>query len=98
MTKKVLVKKIARRSFLSLITGFSAGAAGIFLGVISPVSARTVQQEGSDSTEGSDSSDQSGRSGSDSDSSDQSGRSGSDSDSSDPVSYTHLTLPTKRIV
>ena len=77
MTKKVIVKKVARRSFLSLITGFSAGAAGIFLGVISPVSARTVQQEGSDS------SDQSGRSGSDSDSSDQSGRSGSDSDSSD---------------
>ena len=85
MTKKVIVKKIARRSFLSLVTGLSATATGIFLGVISPARARTIQQEGSDS------SDRSGRSSSDSDASDQSegtdssdrSASGSDSDSSD---------------
>ena len=91
MTKKVIVKKIARRSFLSLVTGLSATATGIFLSVISPARARTIQQEVSDSTEGSDSSDRSGRSSSDSDASGQSegtdssdrSASGSDSDSSD---------------
>ena len=94
MKKPIDQKKIARRSFLRLITGFSAAASGVFLGLISPAQASSVQQEGSDSSdqsEGSDSSDQSGRSSSDSDSSDQSegsdssdrAASDSDSDSSD---------------
>ena len=89
MKKPIDQKKLARRSFLRLVTGFSAAASGIFLGLISPGQASSVQQEGTDardrtaSDSDSDASDQSGRSSSDSDSSDQSGRSSSDSDSSD---------------
>ena len=97
MKKQFDEKKLARRSFLRLITGFSAATSGIFLGLISPANAWNGQQEGTDSSDraasdsDSDSSDQSGRSGSDSDSSDQSegsdssdrAASDSDSDSSD---------------
>ena len=97
MKKQIDEKKLARRSFLRLITGFSAATSGIFLGLISPANAWNGQQEGTDSSDraasdsDSDSSDQSGRSGSDSDSSDQSegsdssdrAASDSDSDSSD---------------
>ena len=97
MKKRIDEKKLARRSFLRLITGFSAATSGIFLGLISPANAWNGQQEGTDSSDraasdsDSDSSDQSGRSGSDSDSSDQSegsdssdrASSDSDSDSSD---------------
>ena len=97
MKKPIDQKKLARRSFLRLVTGFSAAASGIFLGLISPGQASSVQQEGTDardrtaSDSDSDSSDQSGRSSSDSDSSDQSegsdssdrAASDSDSDSSD---------------
>ena len=89
MKKPIDQKKLARRSFLRLVTGFSAAASGIFLGLISPGQASSVQQEGTDardrtaSDSDSDASDQSGRASSDSDSSDQSGRSSSDSDSSD---------------
>ena len=95
MKKQIDEKKLARRSFLRLITGFSAATSGIFLGLISPANAWNGQQEGTDSSDraasdsDSDSSDQSGRSGSDSDSSDQSegsdssDRAASDSDSSD---------------
>ena len=97
MKKPIDQKKLARRSFLRLVTGFSAAASGIFLGLISPGQASSVQQEGTDardrtaSDSDSDASDQSGRSSSDSDSSDQSegadssdrAASDSDSDSSD---------------
>ena len=97
MKKPIVQKKLARRSFLRLVTGFSAAASGIFLGLISPGQASSVQQEGTDardrtaSDSDSDASDQSGRSSSDSDSSDQSegsdssdrAASDSDSDSSD---------------
>ena len=97
MKKPIDQKKLARRSFLRLVTGFSAAASGIFLGLISPGQASSVQQEGTDardrtaSDSDSDASDQSGRSSRDSDSSDQSegsdssdrAASDSDSDSSD---------------
>ena len=85
-------KKLGRRSFLEIVSGVVAVSASSFLSVVSSAFASSaVIQERTDS----DSSDQSGRAASDSDSSDQSGRAASDSDSSDPVSYTHLTLPTK---
>ena len=97
MKKPIDQKKLARRSFLRLVTGFSAAASGIFLGLISPGQASSVQHDGTDardrsaSDSDSDASDQSGRSSSDSDSSDQSegsdssdrAASDSDSDSSD---------------
>ena len=85
MKKSLDPKTVTRRSFLRAITGVSAAASGIFLGLISPSKTWASQQEGSDSSdqsEGSDSSDRAA-SDSDSDSSDQSGRSSSDSDSSD---------------
>ena len=48
MKKPIDQKKLARRSFLRLVTGFSAAASGIFLGLISPGQASSVQQEGTD--------------------------------------------------
>ena len=97
MKKSLDPKTVTRRSFLRVITGVSAAATGILLGLISPTSTWAGQQEGTDSSDraasdsDSDSSDRSGRSSSDSDSSDQSERSDSsdrtasdsDSDSSD---------------
>ena len=51
MKKQIDEKKLARRSFLRLITGFSAATSGIFLGLISPASAWNGQQEGTDSSD-----------------------------------------------
>ena len=93
MKKSLDPKTVTRRSFLRVITGVSATASGILLGLISPARTWAGQQEGTDSSDraatesDSDSSDRSGRSGSDSNSSDQteesdsSDRSASDSDS-----------------
>ena len=81
MKKSLDPKTVTRRSFLRAITGVSAVASGIFLGLISPSKTWGSQQEGSDSSE------RAGRSSSDSDASDQSegsdasDRSASDSDS-----------------
>ena len=85
MKKSVDSKIVTRRSFLKLITGASATASGIFLGLISPSRTWASQQEGSDSSDQSEGSDSRDRAASDSDSdaSDGSGRSSSDSDSSD---------------